>query len=507
MEYADWKAPGEDGQMVLWPGAHQIIEQTLANQRLLSAGPCRIQNVPVCELRRQARQWLGHRDDARPMIASGHQTELYHPGVWAKDALLHAAAGKLDAQAYHFAVDTDQPRHLHLRWPTVLGDGSDAPHATQSFPITDDADINAAKWAALLNAPSPAHIAGIRTALEHSRFQFEPMLGDFLLSLRRLAIEAPNLPAALTNATHELSWSLGLRHHALLCGMMWGSSAYLAFTYHILANAVRFASDYNRALSDYRQEQKIRGSTRPMPDLPASGSAIELPFWMDQLSEGRRARASVQRWGDDLVLKTPTGEGLPLIRTLDGWEAAGKLGDFLTRNHLRLSPRALTLTLFLRLLVVDTFVHGIGGGRYDQITDRLIRAHFGIEPPSFAVTTATLYFPDALGRTRACLPCVMRDGHQLRHSLLGERKREMVSAISAAPRKSFDRRELFAKMHQELTAAALANPKIERWQQELRETERRSVEEQTLFDRELFFAVQPRSRLVKLIERYIGEFR
>ncbi len=450
---------------------------------------------------------MGHREDAKPLIASGHQTELYHAGVWAKGALLHAAAGKLSGETYHFAVDTDQPKHLLLRWPTVLGVGSDAPHTVNSFPVTDDPKVNTAEWAARLDAPTPAHIATIGEALERSRFNFQPMLGEFLLALRRLAIESPNLASALTNATHELSWSLGLRHHALLCSPLWSSPAYLAFAYHILANSLRFASSYNQALADYRQDQKIRGSMRPMPDLAVSASSVELPFWMDQLSDGERERATVRRWGDDLVLGTPGGEGLPLVGTLDGWEAAAKLGEFLRRNHLRLSPRALTLTLFLRLLVVDNFVHGIGGGRYDQVTDRLIRSHFGIEPPCFAVTTATLYFPDALGRTRACPPCVLRDGHQLRHSLLGERKRELVSAITAAPRKSFERRELFGKMHQELAAAALGNPKIEQWQEALRDTERRSAEEQTLFDRELFFGVQPRQRLEKLIEQYAGEFR
>ena len=38
-----------------------------------------------------------------------------------------------------------------------------------------------------------------------------------------------------------------------------------------------------------------------------------------------------------------------------------------------LRPRALTLTLFARLCVADFFIHGIGGGKYDEVTDRIIR--------------------------------------------------------------------------------------------------------------------------------------
>src|SRR5205814_1365274 len=50
-------------------------------------------------------------------LATGHQIELYHPGVWAKDAFINALATKLNAVAYHFAIDTDAPKHLTLRWP------------------------------------------------------------------------------------------------------------------------------------------------------------------------------------------------------------------------------------------------------------------------------------------------------------------------------------------------------------------------------------------------------
>ena len=33
--YADWKAPDEDGQLLIWPDAPTILRQTRENQRLL----------------------------------------------------------------------------------------------------------------------------------------------------------------------------------------------------------------------------------------------------------------------------------------------------------------------------------------------------------------------------------------------------------------------------------------------------------------------------------------
>ena len=60
-------------------------------------------------------------------------------------------------------------------------------------------------------------------------------------------------------------------------------------------------------------------------------------------------------------------------------------------NNLR--PRALTLTLFARLCLGDFFIHGIGGGKYDEVTDAIIRDYFGIEPPAYQVLSATLHLP------------------------------------------------------------------------------------------------------------------
>ena len=64
--------------------------------------------------------------DDRPAIATGHQTELFHSGVWAKLAMIDAAARALDADCLFAAIDSDAPKHLQFRWPG------------KSRPITDD---------------------------------------------------------------------------------------------------------------------------------------------------------------------------------------------------------------------------------------------------------------------------------------------------------------------------------------------------------------------------------
>ncbi len=134
-----------------------------------------------------------------------------------------------------------------------------------------------------------------------------------------------------------------------------------------------------------------------MPDLQVADERCEVPFWLDNQKNRTRQRAAVSRAGDAWRLLIE-GDPFELAHGKEG--AAAALGQYLKRHDMRLTPRALTLTMFFRLLIVDQWVHGIGGGRYEQVNDRVIQRFFGIEPPAFSVTTATLYFPEAVGRRR-----------------------------------------------------------------------------------------------------------
>src|SRR5829696_8701672 len=232
--YPDWKAPAEDGQLLIWPEPGEMLARTRENQRALSsADNVRLQGIPLPELRRRQRAWIGHADDAAPIVASGHQTELYHPGVWVKDVLAQQLAARSGGQAYHFAVETDSPKHLNVRWPRY------------SEPLTDDPAVTTAQWSGLLDAPTPQHIAKLDADLREASqsWRFQPVLGEFYASMRRLSLEQPNLANALTNATHELDWKLGLRHHAMVTSPLWTSEPYLVFVHHLLARARQLGND------------------------------------------------------------------------------------------------------------------------------------------------------------------------------------------------------------------------------------------------------------------------
>jgi hypothetical protein len=90
--------------------------------------------------------------------------------------------------------------------------------------------------------------------------------------------------------------------------------------------------------------------------------------------------------------------------------------------------------------------------------------------------------------------------------VLGDEKMQLVEAITAAARRSRERAELFHEMHDRIAAAVATHPALRTWEQKVQETAEREQEERAVFDRELFYAIQPAERLQQMIERYRAAF-
>jgi hypothetical protein len=89
--------------------------------------------------------------------------------------------------------------------------------------------------------------------------------------------------------------------------------------------------------------------------------------------------------GVDLVSDSETLVSLPR-------EPASAVDALLASDTL-IAPKALALTLFARVFCCDLFIHGVGGGRYDRVTDGVCRRYYGVEAPRFVVASLTMYLP------------------------------------------------------------------------------------------------------------------
>jgi len=186
----------------------------------------------------------------------------------------------------------------------------------------------------------------------------------------------------MTAARRGYEAPAGTRYLEVLASEQSRLPSFRAFAAMVLADAPRFRAVMNEALAAYRLRTGARSAAQPFPDLSEEHGRTEAPFWL--LADGRRRAVSVDASGVLHAGAEPVAAlGVTQQSALGALEAADLL----------LVPRALTLTLFQRLFVADLFVHGTGGGRYDRVTDAVITAYFGIEPPAFAVASMTLLLP------------------------------------------------------------------------------------------------------------------
>ena len=134
--YDRWKAPAEDGATLIWPAVDQLLRDTRDNHHRSSAAhtsSSRTSRFRSSHLH-AAMAWPSRCRTSR-IIATGHQAELHHPGVWAKNALIDATAERLGGRAYSLSRSIPMsPSTCNLRLPGG------------AMPLLDDAEHPMPSW-------------------------------------------------------------------------------------------------------------------------------------------------------------------------------------------------------------------------------------------------------------------------------------------------------------------------------------------------------------------------
>jgi hypothetical protein len=320
--------------------------------------------------------------DSPPLIvATGHQPELYHPGVWAKDFLLERAAEAAGATALDLVVDSDAFDSVGIHVPctdagvrvcrTELAAG--APGGC--FACTP---VPSAESLRRFRADGATHLATLADPSPARRFD------RFCDDLDSTAPDARSLAELVTTARRRYEAPTGTGYLELPVTAMTASRAFATFVVHLALNARAFAQDYNGALSAYRAANGTRNPAQPFPDLAIDDAVVELPLW--SLSSGRTGVRV--RPGEVPALLDEAGATLCELDTDPAAAVERLLGAGLS-----IAPKALALTLFTRMFVSDLFIHGVGGAAYDRVTDDVARSFFGVEAPPFVVASMTLFLP------------------------------------------------------------------------------------------------------------------
>ncbi|MDR5684132.1 MAG: hypothetical protein QN163_08915 [Armatimonadota bacterium] len=393
---ADLRIPERHGEVLCVPPRSAWLGLAARNAASLDHASMDLSDLPLGELRRQTRKDLlgaagaflarvGAAPDGLPegpLVVTGHQPLFFHPGIWVKNLLVDSCVRE-GAAGLNLIVDTDDfedigvalprrdgrlevvHRSLVRRPPDVPFEAVPPPSAANWARFVDGvrAEVQTLGNHALTERVDRLAAAGARAraVAEH--------LGEFMALVRRGFEGAGRSPRY-----GELPVSAMSRTRAFRCFAMW-----------ILRHHETFRECHNRALDAHREQEGIRSAAQPFPNLRLDGEGCELPFWV--VRDGRRWPASAVRRGDVIRVRAQGH----VVTTVSAKETDP---EALAATELR--PRALTLTMFVRLCFADLFVHGIGGGQYDRATDRLIAELFGVRPPLFAVASGTFHLP--LGR-------------------------------------------------------------------------------------------------------------
>ena len=340
-----YRAPAHNGEVLVEPGFDAIPALVEENRRRLDRRGVKIGGLLLPDLRARARREVldasgGDADPSAPLLLSGHQPELAHPGVWVKNFALAGLARKLGGTPLNLIVDNDTLKSPTLKFPAIQGKRAHVEsiafdRLNGETPYEDRAILDPELFRTFPERARPLW----------ARWGYEPLLANVWRNSGTIGL-------AFTAMRCEREREWGCRNRELTVGQLSQTEAFGRFARQILADLPRFREVYNAAIRAYRQANGVRSDSHPAPELPEG----EAPFWV----------------------RTGTGQRQPATAA----------------NDIRaLRPRAITLTLFARVCIGDLFIHGIGGGKYDEVTDAIIRDYFDIEPPAYQVLSATLHLP------------------------------------------------------------------------------------------------------------------
>ncbi len=403
------RAPHGDGQTLVDPSYAVLPGTVMNNREALAATNYDVQGLSLAELSKAARErlwrlavaytgqyrevperWLDLENAAdTPFILSGHQPEMFHPGVWYKNFVLGGLARRMDGVGIHLSIDSDLCRGASIRVPTG---GIDRPRV-EAVPYDKPAPEVPYEERTIRDKATFSTF-GERVSALIRPLVSDPMVAELWPLMMERNPQQSNLGLRLAQGRHALEQTWNNETLELPQSAVCQMPEFGWFTAHLLAQLPRFRTAYNQALGAYRCVHKMRNRAHPMPDLAADGEWLEAPFWIWSAEDPERRPLFARQSGGQVIITDRRSHSiaLPLGPDGDASLAAEQLAELSSRG-IKVRTRALTTTLFARLVLSDVFLHGIGGAKYDRVTDQIVRLFFGFEPPEFATVSATLRLP------------------------------------------------------------------------------------------------------------------
>ena len=408
--YRRFRAPQNDGEILCVPKRDQLIPLVESNRQRLQQQTLEILGHPLQELSDQARAELREaasrytrkycdvkvdQSSDGPLILTGHQPGFVHAGVWLKNFAAARLSNESQGIVINLVIDNDLCRQSAIPIPTgskqdprttLVAYDSDQP----AIPYEERQILDRSMWESF----------GERATEAIAPFVEDPMIAHWWPQVKTQNLSPKNLGLAIAQARHQRELQWGVSNLELPWSCVCQTDVYRVFSLALIVEAKRFLDAYNASLAHYRLEHRLRNQAQPLPNLERRDEWIETPFWVWKEEDPTRRPLFVKQTSGNLQLSNLSDwEGIlsesnevnvaSAIAKLADWESAG----------IKLRSRALTTTLFSRLFLADLFIHGIGGAKYDQVTDEICKIFWGIKLPEYLTISGTLRLPIEAPRT------------------------------------------------------------------------------------------------------------
>ena len=405
LQYQRLRAPRTDRSVLVQPDWKLIPSILRQNRSQLDANSYQLHDISVTHWARQARRYLireaqqytaGYQDvdeidvssELPALILAGHQPQLFHPGVWIKNFALDRLARLSNGVGIQLVIDNDL-----CRWPGVRVPAGSAEHVYHELVVMDRVGSQVAFEQRTIQDRQQFDSFGQRLREAVCSLIPEPMIDEFW----PLAIDASqrtrNMGQCLAQARHTWERERGLSTLEVPLSRVCEGETFRNFVTHIVHRLPDFHSAYNGSLADYRQVNRLRSRTHPVPNLTQRAGYLEIPFWLWSERDPQRRPVFAKLSGNKAELWDGANTRIHIdFSSKDTRRAAQSIYEA-RQTGFKLRPRALITTMFARMFLGDLFIHGIGGAKYDQLTDEIIRRFFEVEPPNYLTISATIYLP------------------------------------------------------------------------------------------------------------------
>ncbi|MCA8988423.1 MAG: hypothetical protein KDA78_12310 [Planctomycetaceae bacterium] len=438
-----YRVPRQDEGLLIDPPLSQVQEQILQATENFQSRPASVWGESLQDLRTSARHELTQLlnlpdlNPNQPLILTGHQPEWIHPGVFLKSLVAVACTESTGGIAAHITIDSDTIKTRTITVPQC--DQGVWTHQRIPIPLLKSGiPWQEARWA------SSNVIRKFNNALQTTEdcLQESPIASRLLESFPDINLTPVEMMIALRQSVEQ---SAGVDLPDVRLSALTQTPTWRWFLAGLITNGESLCQAYNAALARYRKGNDLHSNSHPMPDLQHDDSLTELPLWYWTVENPQR-KAVCLRWEN----------GKRLLTTRDGRQETVLPGNMSERAEIisaletlqanggRLQTRALMTTLYLRLFLADWFIHGIGGAKYDEVTDDLMQTWLGLTPPPFQVATGTFWLPLKKGpekreeslqdnrrklrRARFHPNILFDESDRVRYASLLDRKQELILA-------------------------------------------------------------------------------